>query len=107
MPSTLEGRCVQDADRLDAIGAIGIGRAFAFGGSRGRSMYDPADIPREMPDGTAYEARSGSTVAHFYEKLLHLRSMLNTDTAKEIGARRHRYMEAFLEEFLAEWEGER
>lgn len=106
-PDSLEGKCVQDADRLDAIGAIGIGRAFAFGGSRGRSMYDPSDIPGEMPDGNEYESRGGSTVAHFYEKLLHLQSMLNTDTAKEIGAHRHRYMEAFLEEFLAEWEGKR
>ena len=106
-PDSLEGKCVQDADRLDAIGAIGIGRAFAFGGSRGRSMYDPSDIPGEMPDGKEYEGRGGSTVAHFYEKLLHLQSMLNTDTAKEIGAHRHRYMEAFLEEFLAEWEGKR
>lgn len=106
-PASLEGKCVQDADRLDAIGAIGIGRAFAFGGSRGRSMYDPSDAPEEMPDGNTYESRSGSTVAHFYEKLLHLQSMLNTDTAKAIGARRHRYMEAFLEEFLAEWEGQR
>ena len=107
IPATLEGKCVQDADRLDAMGAIGIGRAFAFGGSRGRSMYDPSDAPEEMPDGKAYESRSGSTIAHFYEKLLHLQSMLNTDTAKEIGSRRHRYMEAFLEEFLREWEGER
>ena len=107
IPDTLEGKCVQDADRLDAIGAIGIGRAFAFGGSRGRSMYDPSDIPGEMPDGATYESRGGSTVAHFYEKLLHLQSMLNTDTAKEIGLHRHRYMEAFLEEFLAEWEGKR
>lgn len=106
-PASLEGKCVQDADRLDAIGAIGIGRAFAFGGSRGRSMYDPSDAPEEMPDGATYESRCGSTVAHFYEKLLHLQSMLNTDTAKAIGARRHRYMEAFLEEFLAEWEGQR
>ena len=106
-PDSLEGKCVQDADRLDAIGAIGIGRAFAFGGSRGRSMYDPSDIPGEMPDGKEYESRGGSTVAHFYEKLLHLQSMLNTDTAKEIGAHRHRYLEAFLAEFLAEWEGKR
>ena len=70
-------------------------------------MYDPSDIPGKMPDGKEYENRGGSTVAHFYEKLLHLQSMLNTETAKEIGAHRHRYMEAFLEEFLAEWEGKR
>ena len=107
VPDTVEGKCVQDADRLDAIGAVGIGRAFAFGGSRGRSMYDPADVPGEMPDGATYEARSGSTVAHFYEKLLHLESMMNTDTARAMARERHRFMEAFLEEFLAEWAGER
>ena len=104
-PGTLEGRCVQDADRLDAMGAVGIGRAFAFGGSRGRSLYDPSDRPGGMPGGAEYEARGGSTVAHFYEKLLHLQGLLNTDTAKQIGLHRHRCMEAFLEEFLAEWEG--
>ena len=107
VPGTLEGRCVQDADRLDAIGAVGIGRAFAFGGSRGRSMYDPTDIPTAMPDGTTYEARSGSTVAHFYEKLLHLEAMMNTDAARALARRRHIFMETFLEEFLAEWDGKR
>ena len=107
VPETIEGKCVQDADRLDAIGAVGIGRAFAFGGSRGRPMYDPADIPGEMPDGAAYEARSGSTVAHFYEKLLHLEAMMSTPSARALARRRHLFMEAFLEEFLAEWNGER
>lgn len=92
-PDSLEGKCVQDADRLDAMGAIGIARAFAFGGSRGRRMHDP--------EGKT----EGTTISHFYEKLLHLEGLMNTDTGRRIARERHSFMEHFLGEFNREWEG--
>jgi len=106
-PATLEGRVVQDADRLDALGAIGIARAFAYGGSRGRLIYDPDVPPQEYASAAAYHASDTPTINHFYEKLLLLQDRMNTAYARQLAAARHRYMQAFLDEFFAEWAGER
>ena len=103
---TTEGMVVQDADRLDAIGAIGIGRAFAYGGKVGRPLYDPEKSPKQHKSFDDYKKYGDvSTVNHFYEKLLLLKERMNTATAKKIAEKRHKIIENFLEEFFQEWEG--
>jgi len=104
---SLEGKVVQDADRLDAIGAIGIARNFVYDGYHGIQMYIPDLKPNTFKSNDDYKQREGVGINHFYEKLLLLKDKMNTKTAKKLASQRHKYMEKFLEEFYAEWEGEK
>jgi uncharacterized protein len=98
---------VQDADRLDALGAIGIARAFNYGGFKGRAMHDPSVEPQFKITKEQYKASTAPTINHFYEKLLLLKDKMNTETGKKIALGRHQFMETFLAQFYAEWDGEK
>lgn len=98
---------VQDADRLDALGAIGIARTFNYGGFKGRSLYNPEVKPNFNMSKEEYKASNAPTINHFYEKLLLLKNRMNTETGRKIAEQRHQFMEEFLEQFYAEWNGEK
>ena len=104
--SSKELEIVQDADRLDAIGAIGIARAFHYGGFKNRGMYDPKIAPAMSMTKEEYKKSTAPTLNHFYEKLLLLKDKMNTASGKAIATQRHQYMQGFLAQFYAEWEGE-
>lgn len=103
---SIEGKIAQDADRLDALGAIGIARTFAYGGKKGRLIYNPDN--NELVNKKDYEKNGSITsISHFYDKLLKIKDLMNTETAKKIAEERHKYLENFLKEFFEEWNGRR
>lgn len=102
-PLSLEGQVVQDADRLDALGAIGIARAFAYGGYKGRPLHDPQVPPQQHASFAAYKSSAGPTLNHFYEKLLLLKDRVNTAAGRRMAQERHAFLEEFVRRFLEEW----
>lgn len=102
---TIEGKVVQDADRLDAIGSIGIARTFAYGGNKGREIYNPEINPQLHESFEQYKHNQSHTINHFYEKLLLLKDRMNTATARQLAEQRHQTMVNFLNQFFLEWEG--
>ncbi len=102
---TLEGCVVQDADRLDALGALGIARAFAYGGNKNRLIHHPNQQPVLHRNFEEYKSSRGPTINHFFEKLLLLKDRMNTATAKQIAEDRHRFLEQYLNRFFKEWDG--
>lgn len=104
---SVEGKCVQDADRLEAIGAIGIARCFYFGGHKGNPIYDPENPPKENQTIEEYKKANSPQINHFYEKLLLLKDKMNTKLGKELAQGRHEFMENYLKQFFEEMEGKR
>lgn len=103
---SMELDIVQDADRLDAIGAIGIARAFSYGGFKNRLLYDPAVPANLKMTKEEYKTNSAPTINHFYEKLLLLKDRMNTVTGRRLALQRHEFMESYLKQFYGEWDGE-